>query len=131
MKFHGQSDIPVKCLILASFLEPVSAKISEACMPCRSSTVWVSKMFFAPVVWAASCAWESWRTAEVEESDFRKSLGEREHSWRRSIVDAIDGEEARVWSEEEVGRFGSESLPASNQHSAVVPPTSPPTFLSA
>jgi hypothetical protein len=65
-------------------------------MPCRSSTVWVSKMFFAPVVWVASWAWESWRTAEVEESDLWKSLGEREHSWRRSIVDAIDGEEACV-----------------------------------
>jgi hypothetical protein len=69
VKFPGRGDVPVKCLILASFLEPVSAKISEACMPCKSSTVWVSKTFFAPVVWAACWAWESWRAAEVEERD--------------------------------------------------------------
>lgn len=58
-------------------------------MPCKSSTVWVSKTFFAPVVWAA--CWESWRTAEVEERDLWKILGEGEHSWRRSIADAIGG----------------------------------------
>jgi len=60
-------------------------------MPCKSSTVWVSKMFFAPVVWAACWAWESWRTAEVEQRDLWKILGECEHSWRRSIADAIGG----------------------------------------
>ena len=61
-------------------------------MPCKSSTVWVSKTSFAPVVWAACWAWESWRAAEVDERDLCKILGEREHSWRRSIVDAIEGE---------------------------------------
>ena len=86
-------------------------------MPCKSSTVWMSKTFFAPVVWAACSAWESWRTADVEERDLWKILGECEHSWRRSSVDAIG---VRKLSEEEVERFGSESPPASNQRSAVV-----------
>jgi hypothetical protein len=34
----------------------------------------------------------------------------------------------RVWSEEEVGGFGSESQPASNQRLAVVPSITPPTM---
>jgi hypothetical protein len=45
---------PVKCLILESFLVPVSARISAAVKPCKSSTVWVSKTF-----WTAQFAVDS------------------------------------------------------------------------
>lgn len=108
VKSAGRGDVPVKCLIFASFLVPDSARISVACMPCKSSTVWVSKIFFAPVVWAAFWAGESWWRAEVDERDLWKILGEHEHSWRRSIVDAIEGCGALCGRRRKVGRFGSE-----------------------
>ena len=41
---------PVKCLNFVSARVPVSANISEADMPCRSSTVWVSRGFLVPFV---------------------------------------------------------------------------------
>lgn len=60
----------------------------------------------------------------MEERDLWKILEEREHSWRRSIVDAIEGEGMSAVGEE-VGGFRSESLVASNQRSVAVPPSHP------
>lgn len=45
---RGHKNAPVKCLSFVSARVPVSASISAADMPCRSSTVWALKGFFAP-----------------------------------------------------------------------------------
>ncbi len=92
----------MKCRSCASCLLPVSAKISEACMPCRSSTVCVSNTLLPRVVVAAAAsAWtaverERCRRAVSVKSDegleeLKVEDGRRcaRASWRRSSVEAI------------------------------------------
>lgn len=86
---------PVKCLICASRLVPVSTKISVAGTPCKSSTTCVSKTSLPDVLGACS-AWS--KAAEPERG--RRALHDDElvdavsrleapASWRRSSVVAI------------------------------------------
>lgn len=86
--------LPVKCLIVASFLVPVSAKISAAVIPCKSSAVCVSCTGFPACVRGSACAAvvvESVRREAAKEGMLvdAASLGEARASWRRSSVVAI------------------------------------------
>ena len=99
------SHSPVKCRICASGLLPVSAKISDACMPCRSSTVCVSNTLLPPLVTAPCFAGSACGTAEremcrraAERSDEEELSGDGDEeegrrgaraSWRRKSVEAI------------------------------------------
>ena len=94
----------MKCRSCASDLLPVSANISDACMPWRSSTVCVSNTFFPPRVAAPAVAGSACATAERErcrraaERSDEEALREGEGvetrrgaraSWRRKSVEAI------------------------------------------
>lgn len=91
----------MKCRICASLRVPVSAKMSAACIPCKSSTVCVSNTFFTPLVCADAegsvCCWTS---AGVVLEICRLVKREEEvagrggslaacASWRRRSVEAI------------------------------------------
>lgn len=80
----SDTNIPVKCLSFASARVPVSANISAADMPCRSSTVCVSKGFLAPFV-----GWTSGfhRAGDVEKE--RKTVRFGRTSCRRNNTLAI------------------------------------------
>ena len=98
-----RTNSPVKCRSCASDLLPVSAKMSDACIPWRSSTVCVSNTFLpprvvAPAVAGSACATaerEMWRrAAERSDEEGLTEEGEVERrgaraSWRRRSVEAI------------------------------------------
>ena len=92
--------IPVKCLICASRLVPVSAKISEALIPCRSSTTYVSCTGFPDCVsGVALVVLASVRRVAKEGALVVAILGDVRASWRRRSVVAIfvAGVEGENW----------------------------------